>query len=591
LRRHVLGTFVAVSRHAATRQSPVTKAAAPEQPVGVMNTRILQGWVAAIALAVCTAAGGCAQQQQPPPAPMAAPQAAVSVTHFAGTALSGARPAAGAVAATPAVRVDVEWLAVERDPLVDQRDGALLPLGSAARLVLATRDRQPVLSTSRLTSTARYATGDAAASFVASMAKGQWGQTASMLKQQSALPPDVTLDVRAVPAGTAAASTSTDIAVPVVEIFLQHVPAVGGGAAAMVAKPPATAPVRGAIELALAVQDYAAPIQDQPEPAMNAPAEPKQAKGKRDGKQPKTPPQPQPPPETPPQNVLTREIAVLPPLKLTGAEQLIVLAMPSNFIGSPAKGLVAVVRVAPAADDPATQKLIAATIADVRRQGDLATGKGAASATSQPAVWPGYESALTTLDRADVRRRALVYLTGQTNAKLCGDVALVADDATLQQLAADARASAAAAKPPYTPEALGWLLDRACLAWCARLSGENRLPPELAAVLSTYAGEAGRRPASLEEMLRAANSRASLDARLVSENLIYLEDSSPSARVRANDWLAARGRAPAGYDPLGPPRARREALERALDAAAASGAATQPTASSSVPPPPPSAAK
>jgi hypothetical protein len=70
-------------------------------------------------------------------------------------------------------------------------------------------------------------------------------------------------------------------------------------------------------------------------------------------------------------------------------------------------------------------------------------------------------------------------------------------------------------------------------------------------------------------MLRAANSRASLDARLVSENLIYLEDSSPSARVRANDWLAARGRAPAGFDPLGPPRQRREALERALDAAAA----------------------
>jgi hypothetical protein len=193
-------------------------------------------------------------------------------------------------------------------------------------------------------------------------------------------------------------------------------------------------------------------------------------------------------------------------------------------------------------------------------------------------VWPGYESALAALDRADARRRAMVYLAGQTGAQLCGDAALVADDATLQQFAADARAGAASAKPPYTPEALGWVLDRACLAWCARLSGENRLPPELSAVLSTYAGEAGRRPASLEEMLRAANSRAALDARLVSENLIYLEDSAPSARVRASDWLLARGRAPAGYEPLGPPRERREALERALESAAQSKAAVVPAA-------------
>lgn len=551
-----------------------------------MNARYLpRCWVRAVVFAVF-AAGGCMQQQQPPPAPMPAPSAAVSLTHFAGTALSGPRPATAAVVATPALRVDVEWMAVERLP--EQTDGGrsdagLTPLGSSARLVLATRDRQPVLSMSRLTSEVRWATGNAAASLVAAIAKGAYGQTASMLRQQTALPPEVTLDVRAVPGGIAGVAASTDTAVPVIEVVLQHVPAVGAGGAAVGAKPAATtAPVRGAVELAVAVQDYAAPIEEQQELAMNAPADPKKTKGKDRAKA----PQPaEAPPKPPGQNVLTREIAVLPPLKLAGGEQLIVLVMPSNFGGSPAKGLVAVVRVAPAADDPSTQKLLAAVIADVRKQGDLATGRATASATSQPTVWPGYEPALATLDRADARRRAMVYLAGQTNAKLCGDVALVADDATLQQIAADARASAAAAKPPYTPEALGWLLDRASLAWCARLSGENRLPPELAAVLSTYAGEAGRRPASLEEMLRAANSRASLDARLVSENLIYLEDSSPSARVRANDWLAARGKSPAGYDPLGAPRQRREALERALEAAAAGQPqtpppATQPSASS-----------
>ena len=46
---------------------------------------------------------------------------------------------------------------------------------------------------------------------------------------------------------------------------------------------------------------------------------------------------------------------------------------------------------------------------------------------------------------------------------------------------------------------------------------------------------------------------------------MYLEDSSPSARVRAYDWLAARGRAPQGYEPLGPARERRRALDAALE--------------------------
>jgi hypothetical protein len=51
-----------------------------------------------------------------------------------------------------------------------------------------------------------------------------------------------------------------------------------------------------------------------------------------------------------------------------------------------------------------------------------------------------------------------------------------------------------------------------------------------------------------------------------------LEDSSPASRVRAFDWLTARGRAPAGYDPLGTPRQRRAALEHGLSTAAAGGA-------------------
>jgi len=42
-----------------------------------------------------------------------------------------------------------------------------------------------------------------------------------------------------------------------------------------------------------------------------------------------------------------------------------------------------------------------------------------------------------------------------------------------------------------------------------------------------------------------------------------------ASRVRALDWLAARGLAPAGYDPLGDPAQRRAALEKDAEARAA----------------------
>ena len=53
---------------------------------------------------------------------------------------------------------------------------------------------------------------------------------------------------------------------------------------------------------------------------------------------------------------------------------------------------------------------------------------------------------------------------------------------------------------------------------------------------------------------------------MIVENRIYLEDNSPASRVRAYDWLKARGAAPKGFDPLANPRDRREALAASGDA-------------------------
>jgi hypothetical protein len=93
------------------------------------------------------------------------------------------------------------------------------------------------------------------------------------------------------------------------------------------------------------------------------------------------------------------------------------------------------------------------------------------------------------------------------------------------------------------------------------------LPPELRAILTVYAGEPSRHSGSLDDIANQSTSRQDLENRLTAENLVFLTDSSPASRVRAFDWLSARGLAPAGYDPLGSAKQRREALDKALSTA------------------------
>jgi hypothetical protein len=209
----------------------------------------------------------------------------------------------------------------------------------------------------------------------------------------------------------------------------------------------------------------------------------------------------------------------------------------------------------------------------------------------------------------------MIYLAGQTGATLCADAVLVADEPNLAGLAAAVRkAVPPAAAAPQTrpaagdptlasantpgagaavpgasrgaadPAALGWTLDLTTLQFLGEALNAAKLPPELASVLMLHAGEAGRHAASIEQLARGVSGRADFDGRVLGENLIFLEDSSPSSRVRAYDWLQSQGRAPPGYDPLGPPKARRAALDRSLagpvtaPAVPPAGPATQPTA-------------
>jgi hypothetical protein len=163
------------------------------------------------------------------------------------------------------------------------------------------------------------------------------------------------------------------------------------------------------------------------------------------------------------------------------------------------------------------------------------------------------------------RRAALAYLAGQMRADICMDTAISADNAALTELCTKVAAELKQVKPDEPDADFAWMLDRSAFELMAKLQINGKLSRQLTDVLLLHAGEAGRSPSSLEQVMGKAASRKDLDNRLMAENMIFLEDSSAAARLRAFDYLAARGLAPAGYDPLGPPAERKKALDAALE--------------------------
>ena len=182
-------------------------------------------------------------------------------------------------------------------------------------------------------------------------------------------------------------------------------------------------------------------------------------------------------------------------------------------------------------------------------------------------------------------RPTLLFLAGTLDAPLAKDVLLALQPSELNALTAwlldDQNAKTRA--PRWSLETHAWR------ALIAAVRGSRLAPPTLADPSATtvatptttpteaprtrgeratleglilrHAGEAGRFPRLLEGLLTISVDTADYNLRLVAENRLFLEDSSPAARVRSYDWLKARGYAPANFDPLGTKGARRAALE------------------------------
>lgn len=187
-------------------------------------------------------------------------------------------------------------------------------------------------------------------------------------------------------------------------------------------------------------------------------------------------------------------------------------------------------------------------------------------------------------------RPALLLLAEEANAELAAELALVADESFLVELSRSAFPGAEetpegetivqqgdsavidpAEHPASTtinPKSIRWVLESSAWQLLATGSLDETLDPELDGVLLRRGGALARFPDVIIDALKASKpSLEAFDARMIIEHEYSLEDSSASVRVRAFDWLTERGRAPEGYDPLGPREERRAALAAAREAA------------------------
>jgi hypothetical protein len=475
-------------------------------------------WIPTVVMLPLLFSSGCQNPQTATPQP---PGVNVTLTHFAGTPLSGPTatkpPSDPSITAADAPSVRVTFKALEHPP-----DHSFDALASQARLISSTTSNTPLLFSAKLTREAQFIRLHDASELDAKLTAAKAGRITPITALTAALPPGVTADFTMREPKQEQRRLRVEVSRgAVIEDPLRL---------ALVLEQPTTRPAEGP-QSERALVDLASKDHD-----------------------------------------------------------CVALVLPYQFVGNDRDhGLAIVVEATPGTDDDAHQFAFALSNNSVRRSIDAVTARGNAAQSGED--WASIQAAVDSLSQPAARRASLAFLAGRTGADVCEDVAMVADDAMLKRLAESSHTAiaGAASTPPPTDATVGWALDHAAyqlladLLNTANMTNGTPMPDELAATLASHAGEAGRHPSSMQQILNHVSSRDEFNNRLLAENLIFLEDTSPASRVRAFDWLTACGQAPAGFDPLGTPKERRHALEGGMNAAAATTTApttapTSPTA-------------
>ena len=248
--------------------------------------------------------------------------------------------------------------------------------------------------------------------------------------------------------------------------------------------------------------------------------------------------------------------------ELTAGGDPLLVVVPSPLSWAEERGCALLLDLQPAPGEAAARERHAAVVAAALARSVRAPDPAATHALPGQVDLEGARAALLRLVGDDSARATLVELGADAGAELFLDLALVASDPVLAALA-DAIASA---RPDLLrggdpPESLGWGLEREAWRFLAGSALHGELEPELSAQLLRHAGAAGAWPATIEDFADDRSDGARFNEQLIAENLRLLADHSAALRVRAFDWLAARGVAPKGFDPLAPAAKRRAVLE------------------------------
>jgi hypothetical protein len=468
----------------------------------------------------------------PEPEPLVAPVIATSTAYHAGSSLTGplGTTAEGAIDEDPARAIACTCRVV----YVERFDETwLAPLVNRSRLVLTSNAGEPFQSTAHLAPRARVGTAEEAREFLRMLDGDAKLRSVLVADETAVLPRGVTfvLSCAAKPetlAGGRLADRSADVEIARGE------------------------KAEGALQVALVLTGAVA------EHASEAPADEKD--------------------EAPVVRVPSREAILLEDApRIDGGP--LVLIIPTY---DPDKGaFVAVIQATSAPDGEPAAAEHAARVADVRERIGVVgmSARDRARELSRREAWSNQiGNVRRQLEDPARRRAALVFLATSTGAALVEDAAYTAGDAELAEVARiasevteDAVAIEAGAEAGAAERELGWALESRTYARFARLAADEMLAPELSGVLLRRAGECARWPDTIEDGLRRSRDAEALEAHFARENRIFLEDSAPGTRVRAYDWLASRGLAPKGFDPLAPEADRRRviaALEAEAEAAA-----------------------
>jgi hypothetical protein len=237
---------------------------------------------------------------------------------------------------------------------------------------------------------------------------------------------------------------------------------------------------------------------------------------------------------------------------------------PSPFESELGAAIVTLIEVSPPVEDDTA---LGVTLDDMLRSASRTR-----ESTRNPAADPGLAHALDALVLPSRRRAALLWLSSRTDAFLARDIAL-ADRAGLVTSLADSMAEERPEPPADSdPSAVALALEHAAYITLIAALEAGDAKPSVEALLLLHAGELGRNPALLGDLVEGLGTLQALRERIVAENVRLLGDGSPATRVRAYDWLERRGAEPPCYKPLAD-RATRQAALRAFEEDPAKAAA------------------